>query len=266
MKSFDFGQNWIEFSRQALTEDRVLESRRSFYHLLAETELAGRRLLDVGCGQGLSALAAAKADARVLAIDINPKSLAATRHNHAAYYPDLSDEALQLDEGSILDPGFVTKLASHGPFDIVHSWGVLHHTGDMESAIENAASLVREQGKLVIALYQKHWSSRAWRWIKAIYNRVPPWAQRAIVAVFQPIIWLATRLASGESPSKKERGMDFRYDIIDWLGGYPYEYASIAEVKEQLGQLGFETQLVIPPRAPTGCVEYIFKRTANQSA
>ena len=51
--------------------------------------------------------------------------------------------------------------------------------------------------------------------------------------------------------------MDFMHNVIDWVGGYPYEYASVDEMKIFLKQLGFEILDVRPARVPTGCNEYV---------
>ena len=47
------------------------------------------------------------------------------------------------------------------------------------------------------------------------------------------------------------------HNIIDWLGGYPYEYASLEEMKGLLETLGMQVVHVVPARVPTGCNEYV---------
>ncbi len=54
--------------------------------------------------------------------------------------------------------------------------------------------------------------------------------------------------------------MDFFYDVVDWIGGYPYEYASISEIDDMLTNLGFKCTKMIPAKLPTGCNEFIFKK------
>ena len=52
--------------------------------------------------------------------------------------------------------------------------------------------------------------------------------------------------------------MSFYYDVIDWIGGYPYEYASRSQVKKIIEAKGFELVKVTKPPAPTGCNEFVF--------
>ena len=80
-----------------------------------------------------------------------------------------------------------------------------------------------------------------------------------MVGVLYPVIWMAKFIVAGY-PKKKSRGMDFYYDVIDWIGGYPYEYASIEEVDEIMSALGFKKVKLIPANVPTGCNEFVFRR------
>src|SRR6202022_397244 len=95
----------------------------------------------------------------------------------------------------------------HG-YDIVHSWGLLHHTGDMHRAIANAACLVRPGGHLVIAIYNRHWSSLLWKWIRGLYALSPPWLQRLLVVALYPAILGAKWKVTGKNPKRMERGME----------------------------------------------------------
>jgi 2-polyprenyl-6-hydroxyphenyl methylase/3-demethylubiquinone-9 3-methyltransferase len=262
---FDFGQNWREFARVALTRERVDRALQEFAELLAGVPLANAAFLDVGFGQGLVLLAAARNRARVVGCDINPKCRDALASS-ATWFPDVAAGAIPIVEGSILDDGVVAALRAASPngdgqFDVVHSWGVLHHTGDMRRAIRNAASLVRPSGHFVLAIYNRHWSSPAWSAVKSVYCRSPRWLQRGLVAVLKPIIWLAKLLVTGRNPERQERGMDFHYNVIDWVGGHPYEYASVGELRAQVEALGFECLRWRAAEVPTGCNEFVFVRS-----
>jgi hypothetical protein len=149
-------------------------------------------------------------------------------------------------------------------FSIVHSWGVLHHTGDMTTAIRNAALLVEENGYLVLAIYNRHWTSPLWRFIKRLYCSSPQWIRFVTLCLFYPLIVLAKLLVTGKNPFNKNRGMSFYYDVIDWLGGYPYEYASREEIERSVGMLGFSLVKHMPASVPTGCNEYVFKKKSKE--
>jgi 2-polyprenyl-6-hydroxyphenyl methylase/3-demethylubiquinone-9 3-methyltransferase len=163
---------------------------------------------------------------------------------------------------SILDHDFISQQLQHRQFDIVHSWGALHHTGNMTQAIDNAARLVKKTGYLIISIYNQHWSSPLWHCIKWMYSISPSFARKALIGGLYPIIYTAKFLVTGKNPKRKERGMDFFYDVVDWVGGYPYEYASISRIKELVCSKNFVCVRVIPAQVPTGCNQFVFKRYA----
>ena len=77
---------------------------------------------------------------------------------------------------------------------------------------------------------------------------------------FGALIFVAKLGVTGENPLRKQRGMDFWFDVVDWIGGYPYEYATPEEVVAVVEPCGFTTQRVIPAQVPTGCNEFVFRR------
>jgi 2-polyprenyl-6-hydroxyphenyl methylase/3-demethylubiquinone-9 3-methyltransferase len=81
-----------------------------------------------------------------------------------------------------------------------------------------------------------------------------------MVAAFVPIIALAKWAVTGRDPRRQQRGMDFYYDVVDWVGGYPYEYASIDELRALVEPLGFECLRWRAAEVPTGCNEFVFQR------
>ncbi len=50
---FDFGQNWLEFSKKALSNDRVIQAKTDFCCLMKEVPFNDKSFLDIGFGQGL---------------------------------------------------------------------------------------------------------------------------------------------------------------------------------------------------------------------
>ena len=78
-----------------------------------------------------------------------------------------------------------------------------------------------------------------------------------MVAVFIPVIFLAKLIVAQQNPLKMNRGMDFYHDVVDWVGGYPYEYASVDEMKALLEKVGAELKRLVPAQVPTGCNEYV---------
>jgi 2-polyprenyl-6-hydroxyphenyl methylase/3-demethylubiquinone-9 3-methyltransferase len=164
--------------------------------------------------------------------------------------------------GSILDEKLVEDLERNGGFDIVHSWGVLHHTGDMRKAIHQACRLVNQGGYFVCAIYRSHWSSPLWRLVKRGYNTLPRFLQPVLVILLYPVIFAAKWVATGSWPLRQRRGMDFYHNVVDWVGGYPYEYATVAQIEAIMSREGLVLKRVIPSNVPTGCNEFVFYKPA----
>jgi 2-polyprenyl-6-hydroxyphenyl methylase/3-demethylubiquinone-9 3-methyltransferase len=253
---FKFGKNWQAFAETALSNERVEKAREDFRILFRNVDVASKTFFDIGFGQGLSLCIAAQLSAEGSGIDVDSDNLAALQETANR----LSVELPKVWIGSILDDEMVNDLASRGGYDIVHSWGVLHHTGNMDKALRNAAQLVKPGGFFVIAIYRKHWSSPAWKVVKWLYNASPEFVQRLLVAINYWIIYVAKFLVTGKSPKGKSRGMDFYYDVVDWVGGYPYEYADANSIVSTISGLGFHSIDFFSAKVPTGCNEFVFQR------
>lgn len=235
--TFSFGRNWQIFLK-SIDEERVKVAMDSLAEFLGADDLTSKTFLDIGCGSGLFSLAAYRLGAsRVVSFDVDPFSVQCCRHLHErAGRPDI----WEISEGSILDEQFLKGL---GLFDIVYSWGVLHHTGRMWDAVRNSAELVAPGGYYYISLYNKilsrsgsaSWIHRFWISVKRLYNAHPTIGTYVLepVAMAAYLTMVAARL---ENPIehvknyKSHRGMSWRTDATDWLGGYPYEFATVEEV------------------------------------
>jgi len=231
--TFSFGRNWERFLRTSLTEERIQEAQISLMDFLGVHRLDGLTFLDVGCGSGLFSLAAHQLGARkVTSFDLDPFSVVCCEYlkEHSG-----NPETWTIRRGSILDKTFLSQLEQA---DLVYSWGVLHHTGSMWQAIDNTISLVRPGGMFFVGLYNKvdgTFGSRFWLRLKRTYNRMPMAAKLVMEYCFLALI-VSKMLFAMKNPIseilnyKKRRGMSFRTDIRDSLGGYPYEYASVEDV------------------------------------
>jgi 2-polyprenyl-6-hydroxyphenyl methylase/3-demethylubiquinone-9 3-methyltransferase len=101
------------------------------------------------------------------------------------YFPGDSDWTIV--EGSVLDEAFLKPL---GTFNVVYSWGVLHHTGAMWQALEHVSRAVGEQEKLFIAIYnEQERENRRWLFVKRLYNRLLGWARFLVLgpAMLRPL-------------------------------------------------------------------------------
>ncbi len=253
---FRFGQNWRNYALNALDEAQLEQSQQALETLLGTADLAGKSFVDIGCGSGLQTASAARMGAQPIhAVDIDEDSVEVTGQTVRRFAPSASQITVQT--ASILSDADLTAMPTA---DVVYSWGVLHHTGDMWQAIRNAATKVSADGTFVIAIYNKHITSPAWRAIKWTYNKLPSVGQRLMYYVFWGVIFVAKFAVTRRNPLEKERGMNFNYDVWDWIGGYPYEYASVDEITTFVEALGFETVRVVPAEVGTGCNEFVFQR------
>jgi cyclopropane fatty-acyl-phospholipid synthase-like methyltransferase len=228
--------------------------------------LRGARFLDIGCGSGLSSLAAARLGAgEIEGVDIDSNSVAATQETLARYAP-LCRRHVRVR--SVFD--FEGETGAQ--FDVVYSWGVLHHTGDMWRAIRIAASLVKPRGYLALAIYRRTPLCGFWAREKAFYTKAPKPLQAAIRGLYKSVLTLrewrhGRTLSALIREYHSSRGMDWSHDVHDWLGGYPYESASAAHVRSFLGGLGLDVirEFSEPPGngiTGSGCDEFVALRRA----
>lgn len=257
---FEFGQNW-EIYLSKISDEHVREAQRSFQTFTGLTSLQGKRFLDIGCGSGIhSYVAFLMGASEILSFDYDPFSVECTEKLKDWKAPEAAH--WRVARGDILSQ---KEMAGLGCFDFVYAWGSLHHTGSLWKAIGQAAILVKPGGLFDLAIYNKHWSSPLWRQIKRVYCVSPRPIQKTLLAAYQTAEWLRIALVKRRNPSRfiqeysRQRGMIWKEDLRDWLGGYPYEYASPKEIRHFLGQRGF-TLLKETPNRSLGCSEFLFRK------
>jgi 2-polyprenyl-3-methyl-5-hydroxy-6-metoxy-1,4-benzoquinol methylase len=257
---FEFGENWKRFLEH-VSEDRIRGAEDSLQERLGVATLAGRSFLDMGCGSGLFSLAALRLGARVHSLDVDRGSVDCARRLKSRYFP--SDPLWTIEEGSVLDTAYVGSL---GVFDVVYCWGVLHHTGDLSKAMTNAAPPVAPGGMLFVAIYNDQgWVSGYWRLVKRAYNRgrLGRWAMTGLHFPYLVVARSTLRALTGRR--RLERGMSLRYDMADWLGGYPFEVACPERVLEFYRARGFTLEKLKTCGGRHGCNEFVFSRTGSRA-
>lgn len=264
---FAFGKNWTRFL-EVLDDNRIRVAEQSLRDMLEVQNLEGKSFLDIGSGSGLFSLAARRLGAKVHSFDYDPQSVACTAELKRRYFP--ADSNWSIEEGSVLDAAYLRSL---GEWDIVYSWGVLHHTGAMWQALGNVDPLVARQGRLFIAIYndQGGWSRR-WRLIKHAYGRLPSFLKPVFAVVImtpREMKFLALAVLRGKPgiyvgyilkySERSLRGMSYWHDLIDWVGGYPFEVAKPEEIFKFYRDRGFALRQMKTSGGGIGCNEFVFQ-------
>jgi hypothetical protein len=147
---------------------------------------------------------------------------------------------------------------------------VLHHTGQMWRAINNALDCVAPGGRLAIAIYNDQGRiSRWWTSVKRSYVRHPTTRPLLLLGSLL-VIWGWTfvldlkHLRPGASwrAYGQERGMSAWHDLVDWVGGYPFEVATPEAIFKHCRDKGFILDNLVT-RQGRGCNEFVFSRTAT---
>ena len=272
-EKFAFGWNWSSFL-STLNDERIEAAQESMQSLLGMSDLQNRRFLDAGSGSGLFSLSAYRLGANVTSFDVDHDSVGCTQELRKRFCADISKWVVL--HGSLTDTEFLKNL---GEFDIIYCWGVAHHTGHMWVSIDNLTARIGPGGWLVLAIYNDQlYISRAWSGVKQIYQRLPGWLRPVFVAAIGSFTFLKRltitllagllRLVTLRNPlvpvtnwirETQARGMHGWYDLVDWVGGWPFEVARPEEIFRFMRDRGFTLQEMTTSTGH-GCNEFVFMR------
>lgn len=265
-KNFSFGKNWTDFLEKF--DDKKIEAAKKYLieFLGWEEKIKWKTVIDFGSGSGLMSLGYVMAWAKkVTSIDIDDASIACTEFLRKKY--NISEDVWEIKKWSVLDSPFIESL---GKFDIVYSWWVIHHSGDMWKGLENITSLVIEKWQLYVAIYNEskillEGTSPFWVKMKRFYSSSKLF--RPFIKFFYTAYLITGLIAFWKNPisyiknyrENALRGMDFFIDIEDWLGGYPYEYASYEKMVDFYTKKGFTFEKWTRVRS-IACNEFLFRK------
>jgi len=135
---------------------------------------AGKRVLEVGCGIGTDSINFARAGAELTAVDLSGESLRVAEQR--ADVMGVADRIRFVQANG----EELTSVIDDGPFDLVYSFGVIHHTPHPERALSEIRALVAPGGTLKLMVYHR----RSWKvfWIVAAQERGRFWRTDELVA------------------------------------------------------------------------------------
>ncbi len=251
--TFSFGRNWNDYVEEISDTNVTLAIRDIEYWL---GQVRGKSVIDVGSGSGINSLSFCRLGAKsVRSFDYDPYSVKAAkklRARHPAAH-------WTIEQGSVLDDEYIASL---GTYDVVYSWGVLHHTGDIWHAIGNCSRLVARGGTMWIALYAKGPRYAKDLALKQRFNAASPLGKRVMIAR-KVLRKMASQVKHGKNPlawnHTVNRGMNVYYDIVDWLGGLPYETAKEDEVVRFARKAGLVLERIEVKREGD-LNQYVFRR------
>jgi SAM-dependent methyltransferase len=141
-----------------------------FIHSIAQfTRHRGKRVLEVGVGAGTDHLQWARAGAECYGVDLTDAAIETTRQRLDAY--GLSSNLRRIDAESL--------PFEDGSFDLVYSWGVIHHSERPERIVEEIRRVLKPGGRFIGMMYGRHSMVALRVWARFGLARGRPWMSLA---------------------------------------------------------------------------------------
>lgn len=227
----------IKHSTEEIGTKKYFEeiAKRKFFvepHILdfaSYSNYKGKRVLEIGCGLGVSAICFALAGAKVTAIDLSEKSIDIAKKN--AESMGVADKIKFLQGNAECLHEFLPEEK----YDLIYSFGVIHHTPCPDTVIDRARYFLTPQGEFKIMVYYRY----SWKvfWIFVKYGRLNFWKLSDLIARYSeaqtgcPITYAyskrsAARLFVNKGLKVKSMTIDhiFPYRIPDYL---QYKYVKV---------------------------------------
>lgn len=252
------GESYVEsFGRQWNRYDvaRTEEDDETF---LVKTgvdpkELAGRLVLDAGCGGGRYARLLGDLGAKVLGVD-----LSASVNKAAALCEGLPN--VQIAQADLLD-----LPVAEGAFDLVFSIGVLHHSPDPRGAFAQITRRVKPGGRLAVWLYRRNTKAQEWlnSGLRTLTTRIPPRVLEPLCAglgVLGSVPVLNRTLNKLVNFSAHPDWTLRVCDNFDWWAPKYQSHHTVAELASWFAEEGFEDMIELKPAKSGGLYRWTYER------
>lgn len=172
-----FGMEWSIFKYETDTTwgwNKETRKKRFLDEIQIEpSQLKGKILIDIGCGNGVLTSALAEYGMETIGFDVSPSVEAAYINNK-----NPNTHFLQAD---LQNPPFHVKS-----FDIIYSSGVIHHTNNTELSFSCISTLVKPKGRLYVWLYkpEKDFRHNFLINLRRFTNKLPIWMQYIFYLIF----------------------------------------------------------------------------------
>jgi ubiquinone/menaquinone biosynthesis C-methylase UbiE len=191
--------------------------------------------LDAGCGTGVCSLAISKRACNVIGVDLSHGSLntAVSLANH------LRINNVQFVQADLLHLPFNNEV-----FDLVFSWGVIHHTPAPMSALDELVRVLKKDGVLILAVYLKTRLTFLHESIRKTCLTFPGFLKRPFVKSVAFMVRIAEKL--GKSTNVRADNQSIESQVEDWFFVPEKHFFTIDEMKKNFFQRGLTFELLCP--------------------
>jgi 2-polyprenyl-3-methyl-5-hydroxy-6-metoxy-1,4-benzoquinol methylase len=188
----------------------------------------GKKVLEIGCGIGTDTINFARAGAQVTAVDLTEQSLQVARQRAKVFGLEDRIQFIQADAEKL------SESVPVEPYDLVYSFGVIHHTPDPNRVLDEIRKYVTAQSTVKIMVYNR-WSWKVF-WILFVYGKGQFWKLDRLVAEYSeaqtgcPVTYSCSRTEGRRwFESRGFRVMDVMVDHI-----FPYAIAEYVQYRYQV--------------------------------
>ena len=188
----------------------------------------GKKVLEIGCGIGTDTINFARAGAQVTAVDLTEQSLEVARQRAKVFGLEDRIQFIQADAEKL------SQSVPVEPYDLVYSFGVIHHTPDPNRVLDEIRKYVTAESTVKIMVYNR-WSWKVF-WILFVYGKGQFWKLDRLVAEYSeaqtgcPVTYSCSRTEGRRW--FESRGFRVTDVMVDHI--FPYAIAEYVQYRYQV--------------------------------